>query len=330
MGITVFKFHERRPDKLSYATLINAPDAPLPDHFIICSSHKQQQIGTLHTRNIYVLYKDSNFSKSWLSIGFQFLDEKKIWLYVNEKYMLGSVTTDTLISWVHICVEVNTINGTIRGSINGGNVSSVHDVKGLTPVPQLYLRLGVVKASSGLGATTQFFGSVSNVNLFTIGNVDFEENLLSLTSSYASSCKLIQSYLYLSWSNTDWSFVGLGKGFEKMEIDEKILCSKVLHFKLPFPWNKKEATEECRKFGNAKISEVSTPSLANVSDQDLENIYGPYGERFHDCELFWTPFTDEGTEGSFVHEITNENIRYILHTNYTGLPSQNKILFVIF
>ena len=54
MGITVFKFHERRPDDLSYATLINAPDAPLPDHFIICSSHKQQQIGTLHTRNIYV------------------------------------------------------------------------------------------------------------------------------------------------------------------------------------------------------------------------------------------------------------------------------------
>ena len=105
-----------------------------------------------------------------------------------------------------------------------------------------------------------------------------------------------------------------------MEIDEKILCSKVLHFKLPFPWNKKEATEECRKFGNAKISEVSTPSLANVSDQDLENIYGPYGEHFQECEFFWTPFTDEGTEGSFVHEITNENIRYTLHTSYTCLP----------
>ena len=70
MGTKVFTFHEGSSvnDELSSATLINAPAAPLPDHFVICSSHKQQQIGTRNTGTIYALYEDSSFSKPWFSV----------------------------------------------------------------------------------------------------------------------------------------------------------------------------------------------------------------------------------------------------------------------
>ena len=62
IGTKVFTFHEGSsdPDELSSATLTNAPDAPLPDHFIICSSHKQQQIGTRNTTAFYFLKAERN------------------------------------------------------------------------------------------------------------------------------------------------------------------------------------------------------------------------------------------------------------------------------
>ena len=65
MGTKVFTFQEgiTEAGELSSATLTNAPDAPLPDHFIICSSHKQQQIGTRNTETIYALYENSSFTK---------------------------------------------------------------------------------------------------------------------------------------------------------------------------------------------------------------------------------------------------------------------------
>ena len=55
LGTKVFKFKEGSTDNntLSSATLVNASEAPLPDHFVICSSHKQQQVDTINANNIY-------------------------------------------------------------------------------------------------------------------------------------------------------------------------------------------------------------------------------------------------------------------------------------
>ena len=302
IGTKVFTFHEglSDPDELSSATLTNAPDAPLPDHFIICSSHKQQQVDTANTNTVFVLYEDNSFTKPWFSIGFY--KDNKLWTntrYISWQYH-DSVTRETLLQWIHICVEVDTINGTLRASVNGGNVTTVNNVEGLTPVPKLHLRLGVVHQSEDLGQF-QFFGSVTNINIFTVKHRGNKNVLLSPV--------FVQNLTtFISWPKTIWNVVG--EAVEKKEIDMKIIFtqSKEINFRIPLSWNKFEAMEECRKYGNANISTPPSLNMTNVTKLELENIYG---ENHEECTYFWTPFTDKYSEGYFVDEVTNETIGYL-------------------
>ena len=178
-GIKVFEFNEG--NNLSSATVTNA----LPDQFLICSSHTQQVVNTPNTRTIYVLYKDSSFTTPWLSIGFY--KNNILWANIrfNYWYILGQVTRETLLYWVHICVEVDTIKGMLRASINGGNVTTVTNVQGLTPVPKLHLRLGVVHESYHLQQPEQFIGAVANVNIL---------NKVTQKLASVKACKLNNGY----------------------------------------------------------------------------------------------------------------------------------------
>ena len=306
LGMKVFTFSEDSSDTspMSSVTVTSASDNSfLPDHFLICSSHSQQQVKTRNTRTIYVLYEDSNFTKPWFSIGFK--SNNKLWGNVRFKdwHELGIVTRETFLYWVHICVEVDTITGTLRASINGGNVTTVHNVPGLTPLPRLHLRLGVVHESYYF-ELTQFRGSVTNMNIFALKD-RVDENLLSSASRNSRSSKLNEHLVYLNWTKAKLNV--FGKGVKEEDFDEKDIYSesKVLNFKIPLLWNKIEATEECRKYGYASISKPT--ELTNMSNMDFENIYGKY---FDQCEYFWTPFTDKYLEGTFVDELTNETIRY--------------------
>ena len=307
MGTMVFTFHEglSDPDELSSATLTNAPDAPLPDHFIICSSHKQQQVDTANTNTVFVLYEDNSFTKPWFSIGFY--KDNKLWTntrYISWQYH-GSVTRETLLQWVHICVEVDTINGILKASINGGNMATVDNVLGLTPVPKLYLQLGVVHESFG-PTHVQFIGSVGNVNIFNLEN-GAKKNLSLVTTG--SACKLLEGHLYLAWPDTSLDVDG--SGVEESELNEKILCSQstVLNSRLPLTWMKANAVNECMKYGKGIISKPPSLDMRNVSSADMEIIYG---ENYQECAFFWTPFNDKNNEGVFIDESTNETLRYRL------------------
>ena len=310
MGTKVFTFHERitESEDLSSATLTNAPDAPLPDHFIICSSHKQQQIGTRNTQTIYVLYEDSEFIRPWFSIGFWKLTYDYV-LMVNIRYDrwydLGQVTRETFQFWIHVCVEVDTVNGALRASINGGNVTTVEKVRGLTPGQKLNLRLGVGHDNRD-DNLYQYFGSVSNINIFTVQKeIEVEENLRT-----QSSCEQIGNSFFQSWMDSKWKVIG--KGAHAEELDEKVFCSKstVLNFRIPLLWNKHEATKECRKYGeHANISKPPLLDRNDTTDVDMKNIYG---EKYTDtqCKYFWTHFTDQYEEDCFVDENADESTMY--------------------
>ena len=326
IGTKVFTFHEglSDPDELSSATLTNAPDAPLPDQFIICSSHKQQQVDTLNTLTIYVLYEASNFVKPWFSIGFWYSvgdDYYILWANIQFVYWydLGHVTREVLLHWIHICVEVDTANRTLSASINGGNVTTVNNVEGFKPVPKLHLRLGVVHQSEEreqfqyFGSLTnlereefQYFGSVTNLNIFTLRNEDKETHLFLMMGS---NCELIDRSHLLSWTDSKWDIVG--KGGQEEDKDRDIICSKskVVNFRIPLLWTKNEAREECRKYGQiANISEPPPADMNNVTDLDMEIIYG---ENHYQCKYFWTHYTDRYTEGTFINEITKKTMKNI-------------------
>ena len=321
MGTKVFTFHEGSsdPGELSSATLTNAPDAPLPEHFVICSSHKQTKIYANHGHTVYVLYEDPNIGKPWFSISISPHYPHVLWANTRFYYWytLGHIAHEAFHQWVHICVEVDTINGTLRASVNGGNSTIVNNVEGLTPVPTLHLRLGVVHQSEEreqfqyFGSLTnlerekfQYFGSVTNLNIFTLRNEDKETHLFLMMGS---NCELIDRSHLLSWTDSKWDIVGKGV----QELDKDIIClkSKVLNFRIPMLWTKNEATEECRKYGqNANISEPPPADMNNVTDLDMDIIYG---ENHYQCKYFWTHYTDRYAEGTFVNEISNETMKNI-------------------
>ena len=205
MGMKVLTFNES--SELSSATV--AMDN-LPQHFLICSSHTQHQINTPSTRTIYVLYQDSQFTKPWLSIGFWYCNSIPC-LNVNVNfsgwYELGIVTREKFLSWVHICVEVDMVNATLRAAVNGDVLKTVHNVPGLNPPhSKLNMRLGVVQDSFDR-APTQYIGSVSNVKIFNLGQRT-SKDFLSLASG-ASVCKSTDdSTLFLGWSDRNWNVIG--------------------------------------------------------------------------------------------------------------------------
>ena len=310
LGTKVFKFKEGSTDNntLSSATLVNASESPLPDHFVICSSHKQQQVDTINANNIYVLYEDSNFTKPWISIGFYY-HVNALWANIrylqNIWYRLGYATREAFLHWIHICVEVDSINAKIRTSINGGNVTTVSNVKGLTPVPKLYLRLGVVQQSGNIGQF-QFYGYVANLNILSLQNKTQDINSLFPTIGNACELMLNESSFISSWEQTVWKLVG--KAVQEVQLHKNDICtkSKVFNFRIPLRRDQHEAVEECRKYErHANISKPPSPDMNNVTDIDMEHIYG---EHYKECELFWTTFTDKYTEGTFVDELTNETI----------------------
>ena len=314
MATKVFTFNnEEKPGtgELSSATLDSATDhGLLPDHFLICSSHSQKlgHTPSSNTNTIYVLYEDSNFTKPWFSFGFWYYrPDYVLWVYIrfHHWYKMGKVTRETFLHWVHICVEVDTIKGVLRASINGGNVTTVTNVEGLTPVPKLHLRLGIVHHSyRGLSHIAQFWGSVTDINILTL-ETNVNELVIS-EASVGSSCGSIESSTYLSWSNTKWNVIG--EAVEEEEVDREVLfsASKVLNFRIPFFLKKFKATAECFKYGNASISKPPMSAMINFTNVDFENIYGKH---FGQCEYFWTPFTDKYIEGTFIDEVDNESIR---------------------
>ena len=299
IGLKVYKFHETK--ELSSASFISGN---LPDHFIICSSHNQQQINTPNSRAVYVLYEDPKFMRPWLSIGFY--NNNVLWANVKfiNWYSFHKEARETFLYWVHICIEVDTKTSTLKASVNGGNVTTVTNVQGLTPAPPLYLRLGVVHIDDSIyGGPDQFVGDVANINIFKFRQ-GVDERLLMKASSIPF--KFVDSFLHLAWSSMKMTIVG--KGVKEKDLSEEILFSKtkVLNVRLPLLWSKIDATEECRKYGHGKIS--TPPDLKNVTHTELENIYG---EKYDQCKtkIFWTTFTDEFIEGTFIDEITNEIIR---------------------
>ena len=305
LGTRIFTFSEDTSENsnVSSATLNNAIIEPLPNHFVICSSHKQQD---LTPNTIYVLYEDSEFLKPWFSIGVWYRSSHVLWANVkfNHFYRLTTVPQESFLSWVHICVEIDTIASTIRTSINGGAVSTVYDTKDLSPVPKLHLRLGIVHQSYDKEQQLPFIGSVANINIYNLES-GVCDNFLPLFSG--SACKMVEESVYLAWSKTQWNIEGMAVKVD--DVDEKIVCSKskVLNFRIPMLWNKIEATDECRRYGHAIISK---PPQNNVSNLENDNIK-TYGELYKQCEYFWTSYTDEYLEGTFVDELTNEKIRIV-------------------
>ena len=171
------------------------------------------------------------------------------------------------------------------------------NISGLTPGLKLNnFKLGVVHHSYDLNKV-QFSGSVTNINVFRAK----DKTLLKRQAE--KPCSFSSKEAILSWPSMQWKIT---ENVSQTTIHKHTLCSVTdyINLRLPLLWRKSSAKDFCSKLGDGKISEFSDPS--NLSNLHMEEMYG---NRFSECEFFWTPYSDENEEGVFINENSGEVVR---------------------
>ena len=290
--------NDENSNHTNFAILKNDEIIELQNNITICSTHKQDRVDTIHSRCIYVIYKDDSYHTPWFTIGFWSLG--RLWANVANKdwYILGNATTEQFLDWMHICVEIDLSKKTLKATIQQKLFPTVFNVSGLTPDLKLNnFKLGVVHHSNELNEIVQFSGSVTNINVFRAK----DKTLLKRQAE--EPCSFSSKEAILSWQSMKWKIT---ENVLQTTIHKHALCSETdyINLRLPFLWRKNSAKDFCRKLGDGTISEFSDPS--NLSNLHMEEMYG---NRFSECEFFWTPYSDENEEGVFINENSGEVVR---------------------
>lgn len=292
----VFDFGKSSEIGFSSVSLENIPDAVLPDHFIICSSHSQNIVGSRSTEAIYVIYRDKDLTKPWLSVGL-FNDE--IWINIGFEYWYTpprSVPEKFWLKWMHICVDIDTKSRTIEVGINGQSLGKSLNISGLIHTPKLNLQLGIVEHSF-VKKKYQFDGKISNIHLID------PNKTMSVTTLSEMPCMLNKSSCLICWSEMHWKKINVKETFERTES----ICAKnsYILFGVPYQWTTTEARIICSKFGKGQIAGV-VDSDHPVST-NFENYYGFYEDE--DCFYFPTSYVYYGAaEGKVVNVYNDEKI----------------------
>ena len=289
--------HLESASTFSSAILANKPTIKLPEHFILCSSHYQTQMDTKNTRTIYVIYQDENLTVPWLSIGFW--SEEKLWANVMHDtwHILGTLQSQDLFEWIHICLEIDLVKKTILTSINGKDFG-ITNVLDMNPavISGFHIRLGIVHHSVR-AVKEQFHGKLANIQLLL--PVDGEQ--ANLTKSL---CIERAKTNILSWSDMKWTFSG--NNFKELEKDSSLICpiSQYADLRVPFQWSNKRGVDMCSKLGSGKITSLNhTYDTTLISEKSLNIKYGVVD---NECERFLTPYVYNEIEGIVRNENTGE------------------------
>ena len=210
-------------------------------------------------------------------------------MYQDSWHKLGSLQSQDLFEWIHICLEIDMVNETVVASINGKKYEVIN-VEGITPpITDLTfnIRLGIVHISNQINSYLQFYGKITNIQIF-LPNV---EDIAKLTKSLCINRANIST---LSWSDMKWRFSG--NKFKELETDSNLVCptSPYADLAIPFIWSKSRALDMCSKLGNGKITTFKTNAsrLSPLREHD-------------ECTGYWTPYVYSAVKGV----VTNENTK---------------------
>ena len=218
-SLKVFHFKESLSD-LSHLELSDSSEVPLPDVFILCTSHQQSKMDKRGYYHIYGADRQpwmatkfgngpgpQNSVGLWGSFGLE-------WVY------FGEISQPKLFFWYHMCHKVDSSQGRISISVNGHRLASDIQVESLKENRPLVLGSRIVVGKWTKVSTTkdpveqQFLASVSNVNVFAAGNLSIDE-LSSDACSFEGDV--------LPWSSPLWT--PNGSGVETLDLKNENVCS---------------------------------------------------------------------------------------------------------
>ena len=148
---------------LSHAFL--AKEVLLPDIFTLCTSVKQARFDG--HRFFSIIGKDS---RDWMMMRFKtFSNETKLTLNLggdHRYHILEALRNPRLDFWYHICVRINLGKNEIEVAINGEPMGQVFDINTTNKPSKFKMKIGVDYYKN-----EQFQGSMSNIQVFSDGNV---------------------------------------------------------------------------------------------------------------------------------------------------------------
>ena len=297
------------PSNFSTAKLDNGASLHLPDHFILCSSHYQTNVHTKNTHTIYVIYQDGEFTLPWLNIGIW--NEQRLWVNVghNSWHILGVIDSEDLFKWMHICLEIDLVKGSISSSMNGKSFG-VTKVSDLSPSPSFNIQLGIVHHSVS-DIKRQFHGKVANIQLLL-------PNVKNVTVLSNNLCKKRPELNILSWSEMEWNMSG--NNIQESNVSSSMVCPTTPYadLRVPFEWTKSRAKDMCFKIGNGQIA-----SPGNDDSRENWKIYD-------DCEMFWTPYLYDEDSGSVEKEYSHDEkvrLNWLQGFPVNGTPGWQNVIF---
>ena len=199
-ALKAYKFYNKGSEQnLTYLSLENPP--VLPDIFIICSSHRQTKVDSYDTHGIYTIYENDNLNP-WFSIAFW--RNNVLWINVGYQYFYKLSDPNPLemfLSWIHICVEVDSKAKTVSTMINGKVAFRNVSAPGLSQLPKLNLVFGIVDETY-YNQIRQFDGTIGRIDfLLPDEKTGFHTNNLDL-------CHRPSNVTFLSWTAMEWNKVG--------------------------------------------------------------------------------------------------------------------------
>jgi hypothetical protein len=279
---------------LTSAVLSSSQGGSLPDRFILCSSTKQ---GKVDMKSPYLLYGEDD--KPWLAFMFEVQNNGlTLWADMRQGSWLQFHSVDKkpwTNVWMHICADVDTTTGTLSVSLNGrpalNRTTKLLQGGNKPNFLRGKLEIGVSRMEEGFGGTRQFFGSVTNVNIF------FNNSKKSIEDMSRSPCSNVGDYM--SWANADFELNGPMS--DKIERDNGRPCemstNTVYSLLLPTEMTWTEARHKCNTLGKGNMTDIN-------NDDDLQHIVMWVKETRRSCEAIWTPINDNAEEGVFLNSNT--------------------------
>ena len=242
--------------EISSLILSDSSEVPLPDVFILCTSHQHSK---MDKRGFYHIYGEDgqpwmmtkfgtgpgahNSVGLWGSFGLE-------WIY------FGEIPEPKLFFWYHMCHKVDTSQGRISVSVNGRELARNIEVESLKQNKPRSLAGKIVVGKVTKVSTTkdpvdqQFLASVSNVNIFRAGNLSIE--LLS------SNACVVEGDV-LPWSSSFWQTTGTGLTI--LHLGEESVCSGKGRYNLGLPvgLDQQQAVDTCIALGQGRMTTASNP-----------------------------------------------------------------------
>ena len=209
--------------------------------------------------------------------------------------------------WYHICMDIDTIRGSMDTAINGKMASNrvkLGDGVAEEMPGKMQGKLVVGKWNyTFTGKEEQFVWSVSNLQIFK------GSDSLDLAMLTKDLCK--NQGDFLAWERMSWKVEG---EMEEVEEREESVCNQPTTYQLLLSetTDQEEAVATCDKLGHGSMEEV-------VNKEEIKELVRWVGARQWEakCLNIWTPLTDQIQEGVF-KSLQSGNI----HNDLAWAPGQ--------